>query len=63
MAGVEDPKAYPRECFRLQDVSDSDFDLIKDSLSESTLYHLAGDSICVANLYHDFKEMCGIGKS
>lgn len=48
----------PRECFRLQDVSDADFDLIKDFLSESTLYHLAGDSICVANLYYDFRMMC-----
>lgn len=35
----------PRECFRLMGVRDEDFDKIKDKFSDSTLYHLAGDSI------------------
>lgn len=49
----------PRECFRLQDVSDKDFDRIESIFPESVLYHLAGDSICVANLYYDFMMLCG----
>jgi len=50
-------KLTSRECFRLQDVLDSDYDKIKDLFPESILYHLAGDSICVANLYFIFKMM------
>lgn len=38
-------KLTPRECFRLMGVRDEDFDKIKDKFSDSTLYHLAGDSI------------------
>lgn len=51
-------KLTSRECFRLQDVLDSDYDKIKDLFPESILYHLAGDSICVANLYYDCKMLC-----
>lgn len=39
-------KLTPKECFRLQGVKDSDYDLIKEGQSDSKLYHLAGDSIC-----------------
>lgn len=38
-------KLTPRECFRLMGVKDEDFDKIKDAFSDTTLYHLAGDSI------------------
>lgn len=38
-------KLTPMECFRLMGVRDEDFDKIKDKFSDSTLYHLAGDSI------------------
>lgn len=48
----------PKECFRLQGVSDSDFGKIAPLFKDSTLYHMAGDSICVANLYYDFKQFC-----
>lgn len=52
-------KLTPRECFRLQGVKDEDFDKLKD-LSESTLYHLAGDSICCSVLMAIFGKLCGI---
>lgn len=38
-------KLTPKECFRLMGVKDEDFDKIKDAFSDTTLYHLAGDSI------------------
>ena len=54
-------KLTPRECFRLMDVSDEDFDklLATDSkskrlLSNSALYKLAGNSIvekCLKEMY------------
>lgn len=56
--GISIRKLTPREAFRLQDVLDSDFDRIKGLFGDSVLYHLAGDSICVANLYYDFRQMC-----
>lgn len=43
--GLRIRKLTPRECFRLMGVRDEDFDKIKDKFSDSTLYHLAGDSI------------------
>ena len=50
-------KLTPRECFRLQGVKDSDYDLLKEGQSDSKLYHLAGDSIVVNVLMAIFKEM------
>lgn len=40
-------KLTPKECFRLMGVKDSDFEKIAKNQSESSLYHLAGDSIVV----------------
>ena len=47
----------PRECFRLMGVRDGDFDRIRDSFPDSTLYHMAGDSIVVNVLMAIFAEM------
>ena len=54
-------KLTPRECFRLMDVSDEDFDKLlatyengKRLLSNSALYRLAGNSIvenCLSEIY------------
>lgn len=49
-------KLTPRECFRLMGVKDEDFEKLTD-LSDSTLYHLAGDSIVVNVLMAIFKQM------
>lgn len=38
-------KLTPRECFRLMGVKDEDFDKIEKNQSNSSLYHLAGDSL------------------
>ena len=45
----------PRECFRLMGVKDQDFEKIKH-YSDSTLYHLAGDSIVINVLEALIKE-------
>lgn len=51
-------KLTPRECFRLQGVRDPDIDnVIKNQTSDSALYHLSGDSICIDVLMAIFKEM------
>ena len=50
-------KLTPRECFRLMGVKDEDFDKIKVNQSDSSLYHLAGDSIVVNVLMAIFKEL------
>ena len=50
-------KLTPRECFRLMGVKDEDFDKVKVNQSDSSLYHLAGDSIVVNVLMAIFKEM------
>lgn len=50
-------KLTPRECFRLMGVKDEDFDKIAKNQSDSSLYHLAGDSIVVNVLMAIFKEM------
>ena len=38
-------KLTPRECFRLMGVKDEDFDRVAKNQSDSSLYHLAGDSL------------------
>lgn len=38
-------KLTPLECFRLMGVKDEDFDRIAQHQSNSSLYHLAGDSL------------------
>lgn len=50
-------KLTPRECFRLMGVKDEDFDKVVKNQSDSSLYHLAGDSIVVNVLMAIFKEM------
>ena len=50
-------KLTPRECFRLMGVKDEDFDKIKNNQSDSSLYHLAGDSIVVDVMYYMFKNL------
>ena len=50
-------KLTPKECFRLMGVKDEDFDKIAKNQSDSSLYHLAGDSIVVNVLMAIFKEM------
>lgn len=50
-------KLTPRECFRLMGVKDEDFDKVAKNQSDSSLYHIAGDSIVVNVLMAIFKEM------
>lgn len=50
-------KLTPKECFRLMGVKDEDFEKVAKSQSDSSLYHLAGDSIIVNVLMAIFKEM------
>lgn len=46
-----------KECFRLMGVKDQDFDKVAKNQSDSSLYHLAGDSIVVNVLMAIFKEL------
>ena len=51
-------KLTPRECFRLMDFDDEDFDKAKAAgVSNSQLYRQAGNSIVVAVLEAIFREM------
>ena len=50
-------KLTPKECFRLMGVKDEDFEKIAKNQSDSSLYHLAGDSIVVNVLMAIFREM------
>ena len=51
-------KLTPRECFRLMNFDDEDFDKAKAAgVSDSQLYRQAGNSIVVAVLEAIFKEM------
>lgn len=50
-------KLTPRECFRLMGVKDEDIDNILKNQSDSSAYHLAGDSIVVDVLMAIFREM------
>ena len=50
-------KLTPRECLRLMGVRDKDIDNILKNQSDSSAYHLAGDSIVVNVLMAIFKEM------
>ena len=53
-------KLTPKECFRLMNVKDEDFNKVKINQSDSSLYHLAGDSICSNILMALFGEMLDI---
>ena len=50
-------KLTPRECFRLMGVKNEDFDKVAKNQSDSSLYHLAGDSIVTNVLEAVIKEM------
>ena len=50
-------KLTSREVFRLMGVKDEDFDKIKKNQSDSSLYHLAGDSIVVDVMKYMFKNL------
>ena len=50
-------KLTPNECFRLMGVKDEDFEKCAKNQSDSSLYHLAGDSIVVNVLMAIFNEL------
>lgn len=50
-------KLIPRECFRLMGVKDEDFDKVAPHQSDSSLYHLAGDSIVTDVLMAIFQQV------
>ena len=50
-------KLTPKESFRLMGVKDKDFEKIAENQTDSSLYHLAGDSIVVDVLMAMLKEM------
>ena len=50
-------KLTPRECFRLMGVRDEEYDKICKNQSDSSLYHLAGDSIVCQCLEATFKQL------
>lgn len=53
-------KLTPNECFRLQGVNDYDFKNCAVNQSNASLYHLAGDSICVSVLMAIFGTLLNI---
>lgn len=51
-------KLTPRECWRLMDFTDEDFDKAQSvGISNSQLYKIAGNSIVVNVLYHIFRRL------
>jgi len=50
-------KLTPKECFRLMGVKDEDYEKCAKNQSDSSLYHLAGDSIVCNVLMAIFKEL------
>lgn len=51
-------KLTPRECFRLMDVKDDDIDkMMNTEIAKTNLYKLAGNSICVACMFHLFRKL------
>lgn len=55
--GLRIRKLTPREVFRLMGVKDKDYEKVKKNQSDSSLYHLAGDSIVVNVLMAIFGEL------
>lgn len=56
--GLRIRKLTPKECFRLMGFEDKDVDiLIKNNISNSQLYKMAGNSIVVDVLYYIFKQL------
>ena len=52
-------KLTPRECWRLMGVKDEDYEKVAKNQSNSSLYHLAGDSIVTNVLMAIFSQMKG----
>lgn len=52
-------KLTPKECFTLQGVKMQDIKLLQKNQSNSSQYHLAGDSICCSVLIAIFAKMFG----
>lgn len=50
-------KLTGKECYRLMGFSDEDADRAREVISESMIYHTAGDSIVVNVLEAIFKQM------
>lgn len=50
-------KLTPRECWRLMDFDDEDFDKAQKVCSDTQLYKQAGNSICVCVLDEIFKAL------
>lgn len=51
-------KLTPTECFRLMDVNDEDIEKMKSAgIAKTNLYKLAGNSICVACMFHLFRKL------
>jgi len=50
-------KLTPKECFRLMGVKDEDYENVRKNQSDSSLYHLAGDSIVVDVLMAIFEKL------
>lgn len=51
-------KLTPKECFRLMDVDEHNIEkLLNSGVSNSQLYKLAGNSICVCCMEHLFKNL------
>lgn len=54
-------KLTPKECIRLMGFTDSDYDaMVGIGMTDSAIYHIAGDSIVVTVLMAIFGEMLGI---
>lgn len=53
-------KLTPKECFRLMGVKDEDFNKVSKSQSNSSLYHLAGDSIVTTCLMAIFGKIFNV---
>lgn len=55
--GLRIRKFTPREVFRLMGVKDEDYERIAKNQSNSSLYHLAGDSIVIDVLMYIFNQL------
>ena len=53
-------KLTPKECFRLMGVKDEDYEKVKKNQSDSSLYHLAGDSLITTIMMALFSQMLDI---
>ena len=53
-------KLTPKECFRLMGVKDEDFEKVRKNQTDSSLYHLAGDSLVTTVMMAIFGELFNI---